>query len=48
MKSKDDPPSEGFPPVPPGNAAGFPILAITGPRQSGKTTLSRLIAPELP
>lgn len=28
--------------------AGFPILAITGPRQSGKTTLSRLIAPELP
>ncbi|HSP43754.1 MAG TPA: ATP-binding protein [Luteolibacter sp.] len=28
--------------------AGFPILAITGPRQSGKTTLSRLIAPDLP
>lgn len=28
--------------------AGFPILAITGPRQSGKTTLSRLLAPELP
>jgi len=28
--------------------AGFPILAITGPRQSGKTTLSRLLAPDLP
>lgn len=28
--------------------AGFPILTITGPRQSGKTTLSRLLAPELP
>jgi len=27
--------------------AGFPILTITGARQSGKTTLSRLIAPEL-
>lgn len=27
--------------------AGFPILTITGPRQSGKTTLSRLLAPEL-
>lgn len=27
---------------------GFPILTITGPRQSGKTTLSRLLAPELP
>ncbi|MGF1655833.1 MAG: ATP-binding protein [Verrucomicrobiales bacterium] len=25
---------------------GFPILAITGPRQSGKTTLSRLLAPD--
>ena len=28
--------------------AGFPILTITGPRQSGKTTLSRLLAPALP
>lgn len=28
--------------------AGFPILTITGPRQSGKTTLSRLLAPDLP
>jgi predicted AAA+ superfamily ATPase len=28
--------------------AGFPILTITGPRQSGKTTLSRLLAPNLP
>jgi predicted AAA+ superfamily ATPase len=28
--------------------AGFPILTITGPRQSGKTTLSRLVAPDLP
>lgn len=28
--------------------AGYPILTITGPRQSGKTTLSRLLAPELP
>jgi len=28
--------------------AGFPILTITGPRQSGKTTLSRLLAPGLP
>lgn len=28
--------------------AGFPILTITGPRQSGKTTLSRLLAPSLP
>lgn len=27
---------------------GFPILVITGPRQSGKTTLSRMLAPELP
>lgn len=27
---------------------GFPILTITGPRQSGKTTLSRQLAPELP
>lgn len=28
--------------------AGFPILTITGPRQSGKTTLSRLLAPDFP
>jgi len=28
--------------------AGFPVLSITGPRQSGKTTLSRLLAPGLP
>ena len=28
--------------------AGFPILAITGPRQSGKTTLAQLLAPSLP
>jgi hypothetical protein len=28
--------------------AGFPVLSITGPRQSGKTTLSRLLAPNLP
>jgi uncharacterized protein len=28
--------------------AGHPVLTITGPRQSGKTTLSRLLAPELP
>lgn len=27
---------------------GYPILVITGPRQSGKTTLARLIAPQLP
>lgn len=27
--------------------AGFPVLTITGPRQSGKTTLSRLLAPHL-
>jgi len=27
---------------------GFPVLSITGPRQSGKTTLSRLLAPQLP
>jgi len=26
----------------------FPILTITGPRQSGKTTLSRLLCPHLP
>lgn len=28
--------------------AGYPVLTITGPRQSGKTTLSRLLAPQLP
>jgi uncharacterized protein len=27
---------------------GFPIIAITGPRQSGKTTLSRAIFPDKP
>jgi uncharacterized protein len=29
-------------------ARGFPILAITGPRQSGKTTLARQCFPHLP
>ena len=29
-------------------AKGYPVLAITGPRQSGKTTLSRIIFPEKP
>jgi len=28
-------------------AAGFPVLALTGPRQSGKTTLARSAFPEL-
>lgn len=28
--------------------AGFPVLTITGPRQSGKTTLARLLRPSLP
>ncbi|TVR46667.1 MAG: ATP-binding protein [Planctomycetota bacterium] len=28
--------------------AGYPILTMTGPRQSGKTTLARMLAPELP
>lgn len=27
---------------------GFPVLTITGPRQSGKTTLSRLLLPDAP
>ncbi len=27
---------------------GFPVLAITGPRQSGKTTLARAVFPEKP
>lgn len=29
-------------------AAGFPVLAITGPRQSGKSTLARQVFPRLP
>lgn len=29
-------------------AAGYPILAVTGPRQSGKTTLCRALFPALP
>ena len=29
-------------------AKGFPIVAITGPRQSGKTTLARAAFPGLP
>lgn len=29
-------------------ARGFPILAVTGPRQSGKTTLARAAFPRLP
>jgi predicted AAA+ superfamily ATPase len=29
-------------------ATRYPILALTGPRQSGKTTLSRMTFPELP
>lgn len=28
--------------------AGFPVLTITGPRQSGKTTLARLLRPDAP
>jgi predicted AAA+ superfamily ATPase len=27
---------------------GFPVLCLTGPRQSGKTTLSRILAPDFP
>lgn len=29
-------------------AAGYPVLALTGPRQSGKTTLARAVFPGLP
>src|SRR6056297_800622 len=29
-------------------AAGFPVMWLTGPRQSGKTTLSRHLRPDLP
>ena len=29
-------------------ARGFPIVAITGPRQAGKTTLARLVFPQKP
>ena len=29
-------------------ARGFPVLSITGPRQSGKTTLARACFPDLP
>ncbi|HEV8025767.1 MAG TPA: ATP-binding protein [Candidatus Nanopelagicales bacterium] len=29
-------------------AAGFPVVWLTGPRQSGKTTLSRHVRPDLP
>ena len=28
--------------------AGFPVLTITGPRQSGKTTLARMLRPKMP
>lgn len=27
---------------------GFPVLTVTGPRQSGKTTLVRELLPHLP
>ncbi|MFN8955795.1 MAG: AAA family ATPase, partial [Burkholderiales bacterium] len=29
-------------------AGSFPVLAITGPRQSGKTTLARHLFPDKP
>ena len=29
-------------------ARGFPVLAVTGPRQSGKTTVARLAFSQLP
>ncbi len=29
-------------------AKGFPVLALTGPRQSGKTTLARQVFPDKP
>jgi hypothetical protein len=29
-------------------AAGYPIVALTGPRQSGKTTLARAVFAERP
>ena len=29
-------------------AASFPIVAVTGPRQSGKTTLTRAVFPDKP
>jgi hypothetical protein len=30
------------------SAKGFPVVAIYGPRQSGKTTLSRMCFPDKP
>ena len=29
-------------------ARGFPVVAITGPRQSGKSTLCRIVFPDRP
>ncbi len=29
-------------------ARGFPVLCVTGPRQSGKTTLVRMVFPDIP
>jgi hypothetical protein len=29
-------------------ATGYPVLALTGPRQSGKTTLARAVFADLP
>ena len=29
-------------------AKGFPVLAITGPRQSGKTAIARALFPQKP